>query len=507
MSAQELNRVHRRYIKISNGFKSAWTFHQFIQGLRKVFVDEGPPPYEADFQTIYAELKEVSKNLSEVTVNQAEEQLDRVEKGLTPIVQNLFAADNEVSPGLLRQFFQRVKNYDDNILSQLVRFYLFFRDEGWNRDRLDKADYLTTKVCEELQPSSDIYVMRDRTQARELAQGFWAALGAEPVEEVEVAALLEELEQVREEFAGAESLDDLNREHLVQRYRDFKHRLGDTFFQPRVLQAIIDTNLVLKNHVKRLYKRDEERIVAEYQQVFELEREVPIDLDLKQDLAEFRSTVEQFEKRLGGESVRLDELAGLREQVRKILPRLQLEASGSSTIPTPPELREEKEAPVTGGQPAEEHYVEAQYRSIVKVLDDTSSSIEAKRVTFQPEVFSLGLDPREVVAYRRIFSDEECDRDLEEFILRAAALRHRIEQDVDKIKGILDDSAVSRDAPAFREARPTVRFGDFFLRRFDHLAEQAVLDQDHGRARLLQILKMRLIRSYAGLWLMLYREL
>lgn len=63
MSAEDLNRVHRRYIRVSNAFKSAWTFHQFLQGVSKVFTHLGPTEYPADFQTLYGELKEVSKNL------------------------------------------------------------------------------------------------------------------------------------------------------------------------------------------------------------------------------------------------------------------------------------------------------------------------------------------------------------------------------------------------------------------------------------------------------------
>ena len=150
MSAQDLKRVHRRYVIVSNTLKSAWTFHQFIQGLRKAFADLPASDYPADFQSLYGELKEVSENLSETSAEAASNQLDQVETGLMPLIQDLLAFDERISPGLLRQFFQRVKNFDDNILTQLVKFYLYTRNGGdWKVDRLDKADFLSTKLAEE----------------------------------------------------------------------------------------------------------------------------------------------------------------------------------------------------------------------------------------------------------------------------------------------------------------------------------------------------------------------
>ncbi|MCP4655324.1 MAG: hypothetical protein GY856_07890 [bacterium] len=499
MPVQDLNRVHRRYIHISNGFKSAWTFHQFIQGLRKLFVEDGPPDYPADFQAVYNDLKEVSQNLAEQTTELASQQLDDVERGLAPLVQALLAADKEVSPGLLRRFFQRVKNYDDNILSQLVKFYLYFRDSGgWESDRLDKADYLTTKVSEEYLEEREVFVLRDRTHIREVAQGFWAALAAEEIVETEAEALSGELETFRRDISAVDSIDDLHKQNLVQRYRDLKHRLGDTYFHPKVLPAIVESNLVLKNQTQQLYHRDEQRIIAEYQQVFELERDVPVDVQLKEELDQFREAVDRFEERLQKENVRLEELATLREKVRELMPKLKPEVP--VVLPA---------AEKAAGEPAvsaDDEYVAEPYAAIFTALDDTDSMTEPRKIALQPEVFGLGLEAREVVAYRRLSSRAACDRGLEEFILRAAALRVRIESEVEEIKGILDDTAITREAPVFAVARATVRRADLVLRRFEHLIEQTVLDAEPSDGQEIQVLKMRLMRAFAGLWLMVNKS-
>ncbi|MEM6797173.1 MAG: hypothetical protein AAF725_24590, partial [Acidobacteriota bacterium] len=344
MSVQELNRVHRRYIRVSNHFKAAWTFHQFVQGLRKAFPEIGPPNYPADFQQVYGELKKVTQNLSETAAEVATQQLTQVEQGLAPLVQSLLAADDVVSPELLRQFFQRVKNYDDNILSQLIKFYLYSQDSpDWNFHRLDKADFLITKLTERYVDGQDTYTLRDQTFLREMNQGLWAALDSAPTPETELAEIRQRLSAVRRDIAAAESIEFLHEKSVVQGFRDFKHSLGERFFEPKVMPEILATNLTLKNHIQRLYKRDEQRIVAEYQEVFELERDVPIDMQLGEELDEFREAVDRFEKQLQGDDLKLKEIAALRERVRSLVPRLRPHTdSADETNPVVP-AREARE--------------------------------------------------------------------------------------------------------------------------------------------------------------------
>ena len=510
MSVQELNRVHRRYIRTSNHFKSGWTFHQFVQGLRKTFPEIGPSNYSADFQSVYGDLKQVSQNLAETTAELANRQLDQVERGLAPMIQALLAADDAVSPSLLRQFFQRVKNYDDNILTQLVKFYLFSQDGPlWSFERLDKSDFLCTKLLSEFHDSKDAFVLRDQTFVRETAQGLWVALDAAPSPETDLAEHVQALRDAQARMLEADSIDFLHDRRIVQSYRDLKHSLGHKFFEPRLLPEILNTNLALKNHIHRLYKRDEQRIIAEYQQVFELERDVPIDVQLGEELDDFRKAVERFEKQLEGDSIRLTEIAGLRAKVRSLVPKLSPDdESGKFPVVEPPEAREmrgEQESPLPASVDADGELIEQYLQEIIAALEDTNPTTDAKRVALQPEIFSLGVSPREIKAFRRLFGGANCNRDVEQFLLQAAALRARIEHDVEEIKGILDDTAVTQDAPIFQSARRTCTSGDRFLRRFEHFIHELLLAGDVKEARSILRLKMRMMRAYSGLWLMVYR--
>jgi len=514
----DLQHVHQRYIALSNSFKSAWTFHQFLQGLQKAFAEEGPEPYSADFQATYDRLKEISQNLTEATAETAAEALEEIDTDLGRLQEILLAVDRQVSPALLRQFFQRVKSYDDNILTQLVKFYLYSHEAvEWTADRLDKADYLTTKLCEELQDGSELFAVRDHQHLRDMTRGFWTALGAPEVDEADIEAARAEIADVAARAAEIEAIDEVNEQDLVRGYRDLKHDLEGKFFEPRILQAIIETNLSVKNRIHELYRREEQRIVAEYQHVFELEREVPLDVQLSQELNEFRQAVERFEDQLQGSNLRLDELAALREKVRELIPKLKPreEESEGEPIVQPKEVREyleeagvAKSGPVTSSTliVSEEEEISEQQQKIIAALDDTNPTMDPKRVTLETEVFELGLEPREVVAYRRLFGGVTCDRELEDFILRSAALRRRVEEEVEEIRGILDESAVTREAPIYTKARRTTRLGDLYLKRFEHRIEQSVLEGDGGEAKSLQLLKMRLMRSYAGLWLMVHKS-
>jgi hypothetical protein len=120
-------------------------------------------------------------------------------------------------------------------------------------------------------------------------------------------------------------------------------------------------------------------------------------------------------------------------------------------------------------------------------------------------VYHLRLEAREVVAYRRLYITNEGDPELENFLLEAAALRLRINQEAAEITELLDESAVTRDAPVFVRARQSTRLADEYVQRFSNLIMSAVQDGNTTEAQQLQLLRMRLIRDYSGLWLLVNR--
>ncbi len=498
MTVQELTVVHQRYIDLSDRFRAAWTFHQFLQGLQKIFLETAPGQYPADFQGLYNTLKDISQNLNASQIARIKNQINDVERQLGQLNGALLQEDGRVSPSLLRQFFQRVKNYDEKILTQLVKFYIFCcRAGSWEPDRVDKVDFLLTKLGEE---SPGSFAMRDRGRLREIFRGLWAATGVNGVLPGELEERRKALEEIRQDVGRIDDFEQLADLRLVRRYRDFKHGLGNLMFEPDVLLTVLETNLVMKSKVRQLYTQEERRIFSESQRIFELEREVPLDGQLDEDLTHFRREMERFERQLQDDNVRLEEMGSLRSQVQSLIPRLTVNAEPAPASAAPPPLVPPAPAP---GKRALEALVAPYYERIVRALESSNQDEAPKAVTLQRELFPLRLDPREVVAYRRLQGYEPAsDRDLEQFLLESAGLRVRLNEEAEEITGILDDTSITRDTPVFARARVTSRLADVFLRRFGAAVDGAVLDGSVSEAQTLQYLRMRLMRDFAGLWLL-----
>jgi hypothetical protein len=313
-----------------------------------------------------------------------------------------------------------------------------------------------------------------------------------------------------------ENLDRLNDSGLIRRHRALKHSLGSLYFHPELLLAIQETNLVFKSRIQKLYRQEEQRIVAEYQRVFDLEREVPLDTQLDRELAEFREEIERFEKQLQREEFRLGDIALIRQKVKELMPRLTAGRSSTSeqgaavsrtatgSIELPPGKSGAVPSPL---QPGEELLAE-HYRRLVDTLREVNPpDLHADRVVLKPEVFALRIEPREVEAYRRLTGREPCDRELEQFLLESAALRMRVNEEAQEIASLLDETSITGDSVSFARARLTCRAADDFLWRFNHVLHELIMDRGTAECRQVQLLRMRLMRDYAGLWLLAFKPL
>jgi hypothetical protein len=475
-------------------------------------------PYSTDFQDLYTGLKEISQSLNASEGDRMRTRLEAIDHRLSDLLEALEAEDSRVTPDLLRQFFRRVRSYDEKILTQLVKFYLYVqRREAWDPDRLDKVDFLMARLSEEEDDRGGDPRLGEYRRLSEIFQGLWALLDAPSPGESILRERKAEIEGIRAEVGRIDTLDRLNEAVLIRRFRDIKHGLGTLYFHPDLLLSIQDTNLALKNRINKLYRQEEQRIVAEYQRVFELEREVPIDRELDQELGEFREEIERFERQLQREEFKLEDIALIRQRVRDILPRLtairpEPEPKSSGTVRNSASDMETGEYVLTTSAVAtkaelgdRESVLGDPFRRLVQALHDTSQELGPERVVLLPEIFPLRLEPREVLAFRRLYGRREHDSELERFLLEAAALRMRVNEEAQEITGIMDETSVTGDSPIYARARVTARTADEFLWRFSHVLGRAVLSGDAGESRQIEVLRMRLMRDYSGLWLLAFK--
>ena len=530
MSVQELSDLHRRYVDLSQRFRAGWVYHQFVQSLARVNGEEPPPsPYSNRFQELYGQLKECSQSLTPGESAPLGGRFDGIGEEIDDLLASLLAEDSKVAPPTLRHFFQKFRNYDEKILAQLTRFYLFACSESdWTADRRDKVDFLVTRLGVELR-RTDLGPGSGTSREREIFQSFWKVVGYPEPSAEKLQALKRALEEIRRELDGVASLDELTESESLRTYREFKHSLGPLFFHAEILASVLATNLAFRETVRRLYQKEEQRIAADYQRIFDLEREVPVDVQLDQELTLFRQQVERFERRLQQDEMRLDELVELRERARSLIPRLSTgngagDAAGSDG--SEPEGDAETgtaddadagfglramvdDEPEPRAAEAPPSLIQEPYRRLVQALGETTLGSPARSVVLTPEVYPFRLEAREVVAYRRLHEGAlgggGHDLDSERFLLEGAALRVALHGSVEVTREALDNTADTDDI-AFH-ARRLASLGDAYLRRYDHLQEQALLDGTLDEARSLAVLRVRMMRDYAELWLLAHHDL
>src|SRR5581483_10673831 len=149
MSVAEIGLLHSRYVRLSDRFKSLWTYHQFASGIFKNLIP-APLPYHIDFQNLYDRIKAANVVLNKTHINEAAAAIGLCELALDRASTQLVRADEQVSPSVVRRFFEKLRKQDENVVCQLIKFY-FFADavEG---DRRDKIDYLFTRIGEDFVP-------------------------------------------------------------------------------------------------------------------------------------------------------------------------------------------------------------------------------------------------------------------------------------------------------------------------------------------------------------------
>ncbi len=510
MTTPDIAVLHRRYVDLASRFKSAWTFHQFLQGIQKFFTEVEIGRYPSDFQEIHGTLKAVADNLNGGDGDMLAKQLDQVERQLSQMTGILSATDSRVSASLLRQFFDRVKNFDEQILAQMVRFYLATSsDSSLGGERQDKLDFLVSKLSEELDRVTGFYVLRDRTRLRELFEGFWAALPEVEIDATMLAGRRAQVEEFRRELAGLGSFEALTGSGFIQRYRELKHEMGRYLFHPELMMAVVETNLAVKNKVRLYYRSEEQRILDESNRILELESEVGSDPPLAAEIHDLRQSMEQLERSQQRDNVKLGDLDLLRRQVGELAPRLaarrerraakgDFAASGGGE----PEARS---GPVDLGSAPSKGMAAGHLQEIIGALESTDEKADPKTVALSRDIYHLRLEPREVVGYRRVYVTPGGDTEVESFVLEAAALRLRINQEAAEIAELLDETAVTKDAPVFERARSTTRAADAVVQRFSSFIDVAIQDGNFVEAQQLQLLRMRLIRDYSGLWLLVNR--
>jgi hypothetical protein len=511
----EIAALHGRYVRLSDRFKSIWTYHQFAGGVFKNLLD-APLPYQVDFKRIYDAIKSISGMLNTTQLADAATAVSVNDQVLDRAAATVLKTDDVISPSVLRRFFEKLKRQDDGIIHYLIKFYLYA--DAVEGDRRDKLDFLFTRIGEDFIANRGEYFSRESLEFRERLIALVSILRtAEPAQE-EVVRVIRALRSIRDEIMAAETFEDLTGHHLLQNARTFKHRVGDLYFHPDVLLAIVELNVSTKNRFLKLYHEEEHHIVADAEKLMEhgesIERNFgDTNPELVEEIARFREYKEKFDVLRAHSNVKHDLITQLKVSMSNILSQLDRGLGGEEEAPE--ELPAELFVQEQQAENVSQHF--GRDEVLLPILLRIAAGIEAADVTLPPDelveatsIRDLRLEAWEAAAYLKLFERRppDADEDTEELwmlYLRAAALRIKVDEEATILATAMaagvraEDDLLPRAKKSLDCAKELdEQFGEF-------LHEAAYYSKPHILHQLYRS-RFRLLRGFSGLWLIYDRQ-
>jgi hypothetical protein len=506
MKVADAGALQTRYARVSDRFKATWTAHQFASGVFGQFLSE-PLPYEIDFGATYSSIKAIGRTLNGTYPMEAGATLDLVEEQLDDAAREILKAEGRISTSLLRRFFDHLKHPDLSLVECLIRFY-FYADavEG---DHRDKVDLLFTRLGEDFHPQRKEFVVRETLALRERIIELVALLRVAAAPRDEVGRLIRALRSIREEIESAARFDDLAERNLLKDARTFKHRVGDLYFDPDVLLAIIELNLAAKNRFLRLYGGEEQRLVEDTGKLMKHGSAIARNFGgtnpaLVEEIARFRLLRDQFDSLRAQSNVKHEVVTRLKASMNSILAQLDqgLDPEIESTDDLPPAFFNLGRMTTHFGR---SEPLLAFVMRIDNAMESADAALTPEEVIQLPAARELRLEPWEAAAYQKLVDRRapEADEDNEELwllYLRAAALRMKIDEEA-TIMATAIASHVRPDADLMGKAKHSLELAKELDEAFGDLLQEAAYYTNRRIHRQLYRSRFRLLRGFSGLWL------
>ena len=514
MTVVELSALHARYVRVSDRFKAIWTYHQFATGTFRNLLGTNVP-YSIDYNRLYDAIRNVSTMLNAAQTTTAAQSLERIEGALNRTTSTLLDADDRIAASILRRFFEKLKRQDDNIIQFLIKFY--FYADSVEADRRDKMDFLFTRLGEDFSTARREFVLRDSLELRQRVIALVSLLRlAEPPEE-EVIRLIRAVHVMRDDLRSVERFDEFVDRNLLRNARTFKHRIGDLYFHPDVLLAIIELNIEAKNRYLRLYEPEEQRLIAETEKLVEhgadIERNFgDVNPGLAQEIARFREYKDRFDELRAQSNMKADVVSRLKASMNSILSQLD---SGLESEEEPPEVpatffdetRHNEEVTDRFGrnEPLRDFLLR-----IVSAIGIVDISVDPDEVVQLPCARELRLESWEVAAYQKLYERRaaEAEEDNEELwmlYLRAAALRLKVDEEATIIATAMA-AGVRPEPELLARAKRSLDLAKELDEQFGDFLQEAVYYSNRRILHQLYRSRFRLLRGFSGLWLIYDRQ-
>jgi len=514
VSVTEIGVLHGRWMRLSDRFKSLWTYHQFATGVYRNLL-RTEVPYYFDFHRTHDEIKSISSKLNASEVGAAATVITRSESILDRAAETLIKADDGITPSLVRRFFEKLKRQDDTIIQYLIKFYLYA--DAVEGDRRDKLDFLFTRLGEDFHSGSGEFAPRDSLEFRDRILALVTVLRVAQQPAEEVIRTIRAIRSLRDEIVAAETFDDLTDRNLLKNARTFKHRVGDLYFHPDILIAIIELNIAAKNRFLRLYHSEEHRLLEEAEKLMQhgqaIERNFgDTNPQLATEMARFRDFKERFDELRAQSNIKHDVIAQLKGSMSAILAQLEGGIDqAEEVLELPPELLVEAEqSQIVTDRFGNDEVLLRFLMRIAAAIDTVPDNLAEEELPEWPSVNELRLEPWEVMAYQKLFERrpaeaDEDDEDLWLLFLRAAALRIKVDEEATILATTLA-AGVKPDGELLGKAKQSLDTAKELDQDFADFLHEAVYYSNPRFLHQLYRSRFRLLRGFSGLWLIYDRQ-
>jgi hypothetical protein len=514
MTVDAAGDLQTRYARISDRFKAAWTSHQFASGVFGQILGE-ELPYEIDFRSLFEQIKTAGRVLSGTYPSEASALLDQLEDTLHETAQLILKADARISPSLLRRFFDRLKHPDDSIVDCLIKFYLYA--DAVEGDRRDKLDLLFTRVGEDFDAGREVFVLREALALRQHIIELVSLLRVAKAPRDEVVQLIRAIKRIGDDIQGAAAFDDFAERNLLKDARTFKHRVGDLYFDPDVLLAIIEMNVSAKNRFHRLYGNEERRLVEDADKLMQhgaaIERNFgDANPALAGEFAHFRLLREQFDSSRAQSNVKHEVVSRLKASMNTILAQLDQGLDPEiETAELPPTFFDE--ARKIGSMTARFGRTEPLLEYVLRIdaaIEAADPALTPEELVDTPDARELRLEVWEVAAYQKLVDRllSEAEEDTEELWLlyvRGAALRLKIDEEATILAAAIS-AGVHPEQELLAKAKKSLDLAKTLDEEFGDLQQEAVYYSNRRILHQLYRSRFRLLRGFSGLWLIYDRQ-
>ena len=528
MDVTSLSELNQRYVRLTDRCRSQWTFYQFLQGVFK-HLRGTPCPVQIDFQEFFTRLRAVAELLGNPETSATEQTIQELGSQLDRTSARLLEIDDELPPSLLRRFFDRLKQQDEKILLAVIKFYL---DAGrLPEDRLDKLDILFTRLAE-VPLANGLTRPRERHEIERLIRPLLQQRHAEPTGDRNVETFLDAIAGLKGEFLSAGEFGELVSGGSLDRFRKLKRRLGEHLLDARLLPALVDATIALKSRFGELWALEEPHLLDDTNRAREAKRQLELNPELvtphlRELFDSFEVAQQRFDHGRDQETMRREDIVQLRRALNGILEQFDAvqpaAADGEGPadpdpVPhapagdrpeleeaTPKELRELRELPHRNamGGPVDP-LLHEHISKILFAFELVGNDRPAAEIVHAKEVAALRLEPWEVEAIRRVAAgtspEDALSGQRDRLFMKATALRIRIDEEareIDRLRRLGSEylpNLLERATQSLQRAAELERRCQWFV-------DDALYRGDVEHLEALYRSRMRLLRAYAGLWL------